>query len=287
MFKAPQSKYLVPHDGSFTLGNAPTRPGDGKWYSGRRLRKAVQKLDRLQMALYAEDRIALLLIFQAMDAAGKDSTIRAVMGGINPAGCQVFSFKRPTSTEIDHDFLWRTTRSLPERGRIGIFNRSYYEEVLIVRVHPEILETQKLPDNVSHDTLWDDRLESIVDFEKHMARNGTLILKFWLNVSKEEQKARFLRRLDEPDKQWKFNVHDVGERRYWDDYMRAYEAALGATSREWAPWYAVPADNKAYARACVAEIIVDAMDSLGLAYPQPSAAERAQFAAARAKLLGS
>jgi PPK2 family polyphosphate:nucleotide phosphotransferase len=186
----------------------------------------------------------MLLVFQAMDAAGKDSTIRAVMEGINPAGCQVFSFKQPTSRDLDHDFLWRTSCSLPERGRIGIFNRSYYEEVLIVRVHPEILESQKLPDSVTLDTIWEERFESIRDLERPLARNGTIILKFWLNVSKEEQKARFLSRLEVPEKQWKFSNSDVRERRFWDDYMQVYEASLNATSRPWAPWYAIPADNK-------------------------------------------
>lgn len=228
----------------------------------------------------------MLLVFQAMDAAGKDSTIRAVMEGINPAGCQVFSFKQPTSRDLDHDFLWRTSYSLPERGRIGIFNRSYYEEVLIVRVHPEILESQKLPDAVTLDTIWEERFESIRDLEQHLARNGTITLKFWLNVSKEEQKARFLCRLEVPEKQWKFSNSDVRERRFWDDYMQAYEASLNATSRPWAPWYAISADNKPYARACIAEIIVEALGSVGLEYPHPSAADRASFDAAREELTG-
>jgi PPK2 family polyphosphate:nucleotide phosphotransferase len=283
MFKAPQSEHLIPDDGSFRIACTSTKPTD-ETGSKRRLRKAVKKLDRLQKALYAHDQYSLLLVFQAMDAAGKDSTIRAVMEGINPAGCQVFSFKQPTSIDLDHDFLWRTTRSTPERGRIGIFNRSHYEEVLVVRVHPELLEAQRLPETVNRDTIWDDRHESIRDLEKHLARNGTLVLKFWLNVSKEEQKARFLSRLDEPDKQWKFSSSDVRERGYWDEYMQAYEAALNATSRSWAPWYAIPADSKPYARACVAEIIVSALGSVGLEYPQPSAADRATFAAARKEL---
>jgi len=284
MFKAPKSKYLVPGDGSFLVADSPTHPGDGAWQSKRRLKKAIGKLDRLQKALYAHDRYSMLLIFQAMDAAGKDSTIRAVMEGINPAGCQVFSFKKPTSRDLDHDFLWRTSRSMPERGRIGIFNRSYYEEVLVVRVHPEILQSQKLPNSIDLDTIWDERFESIRDLEKHLARNGTIILKFWLNVSQEEQKARFLSRLDVPEKQWKFNESDVRERSFWDEYMQAYEASLNATSRDWAPWYAVPADSKPYARACVAELLVEALGSVGLAYPQPSAADRATFDAARKEL---
>ena len=286
MFKAPNSKYLVPHDGSFRVADAPTDPGKGKWRSKRRLRKAIRKLDRLQKALYADDRHAVLLVFQAMDAAGKDSTIRAVMEGINPAGCQVFSFKKPTSRDLDHDFLWRTTCSLPERGRIGIFNRSHYEEVLIVRVHPEILQAQNLPDTMNMDTIWEQRFESIQNLEKHLARNGTMIVKFWLHVSKEEQKARFLSRLDVPEKQWKFNATDVRERAFWDDYMQAYEDALNATSRPWAPWYAIPADSKPYARACVAEIIVDALGGIGLEYPQPTAEDRATFDAAREELAG-
>ena len=281
MFKAPKSKYLVPYDGSFRVADAPTDPGKGKWRSKRRLRKAIKKLDRLQKALYADHRHAVLLVFQAMDAAGKDSTIRAVMEGINPAGCQVFSFKKPTSRDLDHDFLWRTTCSLPERGRIGIFNRSHYEEVLIVRVHPEILQAQNLPDTINMDTIWEQRFESIQDLEKHLARNGTMVVKFWLHVSKEEQKARFLSRLDVPEKQWKFNATDVRERAFWDDYMQAYEDALNATSRPWAPWYAIPADSKPYARACVAEIIVDALGGIGLEYPQPTAEDRATFDAAR------
>lgn len=285
MFDAPESDYLVPFDGSFRVRAAATTPGKGKWRSRSRLKKAIGKLDGLQKALFAQDRYAVLLVFQAMDSGGKDSTIRAVMRGINPAGCQVFSFKKPSPKELDHDFLWRTNCSLPERGRIGIFNRSHYEEVLVVRVHPEILDSQRLPDRQDLATLWQQRYESIRDFEKHLARNGTVIVKFWLNVSKEEQKARFLSRLDVPEKQWKFNARDVDERTFWDAYMQAYEDALNATSRPWAPWYAVPADNKRFARACVAETIVAALQSVGLEYPQPTAEERATFADARARLL--
>jgi PPK2 family polyphosphate:nucleotide phosphotransferase len=284
MFEAPKSKYLVPFDGSFRVAKAPTAPGKGKWHSKRRLKNAIKEIDRLQKALYAQDRHAALLVFQAMDAGGKDSTIRAVMEGINPAGCQVFSFKKPTSRDLDHDFLWRTSCSLPERGRIGIFNRSHYEEVLVVRVHPEILHSQKLPDSIDLESIWEERFESIRDLEKHLARNGTMIVKFWLNVSKEEQKARFLSRLDTPEKQWKFNTKDVHERGYWDDYMAAYEDALNASSRPWAPWYAIPADSKPYARACVAEILAEALGSIGLEYPQPTAENRATFAAAREDL---
>lgn len=284
MFEAPKSKYLVPFDGSFRVTAATTAPAKGKWRSKLRLSEAITQLDRLQKALYAHDRHAVLLVFQAMDAGGKDSTIRAVMEGINPAGCQVFSFKKPSSQDLDHDFLWRTSRSLPERGRIGIFNRSHYEEVLIVRVHPEILHAQRLPNSINLDTIWDERYESIRDLEQHLARNGTVIVKFWLNVSKDEQKARFLSRLDVPEKQWKFNAGDVRERQFWDSYMDAYEDALNATSRSWAPWYAIPADSKPYARACVAEIIVEALGSIGLEYPQPTSEDRATFDLARAEL---
>ena len=284
MFVAPESKYLVPFDGSFRVARAPTGPGKGQWNDKRRLKRAIRELDGLQKALYAADRYAMLLVFQAMDGGGKDGTIRAVMDGINPAGCQVFSFKKPTSRDLDHDFLWRPYLSLPERGRIGIFNRSHYEEVLVVRVHPEILNTQKLPDPVDLDTLWEARFASIRNFEEHLARNGTIIVKFWLNVSRAEQKARFLARLDEPDKQWKFNIRDVREREFWDAYMSAYEDALNASSRPWAPWYAIPADDKPYARACVAEIIAAALASVGLEYPHASADDIATFDAAREML---
>jgi PPK2 family polyphosphate:nucleotide phosphotransferase len=234
--------------------------------------------------LAAGDKHAVLLVFQAMDAAGKDSTIRAVMQGVDPSGCQVFSFKKPSNLELDHDFLWRTTCRLPERGRIGIFNRSQYEEVLVVRVHPKILDYQKLPDPIYYDTVWDDRLRSIREQEEHLARNGTVILKFWLNVSKDEQKRRFLSRLDEPSKNWKFEPGDVVERRHWDDYMQAYEDALNATSRPWAPWFSIPADDKAYMQARVAEIIIEALQNIGLRYPEPSDEDRAKFAEARKEL---
>ena len=234
--------------------------------------------------LYAHDRYAILLIFQAMDAAGKDSTIRSVMSGINPAGCQVFSFKQPTPEELDHDFLWRSAKRLPERGRIGIFNRSYYEEVLVVRVHPEYLKTQKLPDDVDLKNIWQQRYASICDHEKHLARNGTIILKFWLNVSKAEQRRRFLARIDEPRKNWKFSAADVDERKFWRDYMAAYEAAINATSRPWAPWYAIPADDKPFMRLCVAEIIAQCLQKLKLKYPTVGAREKARFAELRVML---
>jgi PPK2 family polyphosphate:nucleotide phosphotransferase len=285
MFEAPKSEYLVPFDESFTVAGASTRPlTDGKPHKGKHRRERTDKLNQLQRVLAAGDEHSVLLVFQAMDAAGKDSTIRAVMQGVDPSGCQVFSFKKPSSKELDHDFLWRTSCCLPERGRIGIFNRSQYEEVLVVRVHPKILTYQKLPDAIDPETIWDERLESIREQEKHLARNGTVILKFWLNVSKDEQKRRFLSRLDDPAKNWKFEPGDVVERRHWDDYMQAYEAALNATSRPWAPWYAIPADDKPYMRARVADIIIDALCSIGLEYPEPSDEERAEFAESRKEL---
>jgi len=285
MFDAPKSPYLVPFDGSFRVSAASTTPQTkGHQHVGKHRKEATRNLNKLQRVLAAGDRHAVLLVFQAMDAAGKDSTIRAVMQGVDPSGCQVFSFKKPSSLELDHDFLWRTSCRLPERGRIGIFNRSQYEEVLVVRVHPQILEAQKLPTTLDPVTIWDERLESIREQEKHLARNGTVILKFWLNVSREEQKRRFLSRLDDADKNWKFEPKDVAERRYWDDYMSAYEAALNATSRPWAPWYAIPADDKPYMRARVSGIIIETLQSIGLSYPEPSAEDRAAFAAARTEL---
>jgi len=272
MFEAPQTEYLVPFDGTFRVDQSPTKsPTKDKDGNEERLRSCIEELDSLQRLLYADDKHSILLIFQAMDAAGKDSTIRAVMRGINPAGCQVFRFRKPSEIELDHDFLWRTTTRLPERGRIGIFNRSYYEEVLIVRVHPEILEGQRLPNGIDNPAIWDQRLESMAAHELHLARNGTVILKFWLNVSRDEQKARFLSRLDKPEKTWKFEYADVVERRHWDAYMHAYECALNATSRPWAPWYAIPADNKPYMRACVAETVVAALKQLHLEYPEATA----------------
>jgi len=287
MFEAPKSAYLVPFDGSFKVAEASTAPQtDGKPHKGKHRRQRTEDLNKLQRVLAAGDKHSILLVFQAMDAAGKDSTIRSVMQGVDPSGCQVFSFKKPSSLELDHDFLWRTTCRLPERGRIGIFNRSQYEEVLVVRVHPKILGYQKLPGKIDMATVWDDRLTSIRQQEEHLARNGTVILKFWLNVSKDEQKRRFLSRLDDAEKNWKFEPNDVKERRHWDDYMRAYEDALNATSRPWAPWYAIPADDKPYMRARVADIIIDAMQSIGLQYPRPAAEDQAEFAEARKELCG-
>ncbi|MEJ2604733.1 MAG: polyphosphate kinase 2 family protein [Gammaproteobacteria bacterium] len=277
MFEARPSPWLVPFDGSFRVADAPTRIDDGKGSAKKRLEKEVDELAKQQRVLFAQNRYAVLLVFQAMDAAGKDGTIRAVLSGVNPAGCQVFSFKKPSSKELDHDFLWRTTRVLPERGRIGVFNRSQYEEVLVVRVHPSILDGQQLPGPIDMHRIWDQRLESIADQEKHLARNGTVIMKFWLNVSREEQRKRFLDRLTEEDKNWKFEPGDVRERAHWDDYMDAYEAALNATSRPWAPWYAIPADDKKEMRVAVARIITDNLRSLDLHYPVAGAAESSTF----------
>jgi PPK2 family polyphosphate:nucleotide phosphotransferase len=233
------------------------------------LRERIKELSELQTLLYASDRYAVLLIFQAMDAAGKDSAIKHVMSGVNPQGCQVFSFKHPSAEELDHDFLWRTTRALPERGRIGIFNRSYYEEVLIVRVHPEILQAEKTSDGaVDEKTIWRDRFRSIRHLEAHLHRNGTRIIKFFLHISKKEQRKRFLARLEEPDKNWKFNRKDLEERKYWKDYMKAYEACLGETSTTESPWYAVPADDKRNARLIISQIILDTLRGLKMEYPK-------------------
>ena len=271
MFKALDHPYLVPFDGSFDYKDAITSIDenqlDDKAYK-KKLKKQTEKIHDLQRVMYAHDSHSLLLVFQAMDAAGKDSTIRHVLTGVNPAGCQVFSFKKPSDNELDHDYLWRTTVRLPERGRIGVFNRSYYEEVLVVKVHPEILNYQKLPDKPNMKDIWHERYESLRDFEKHLARNGTVILKFWLNVSKQEQCNRFLSRIDEPEKNWKFSENDVKERGYWDDYMKAYEQALKETSRSYAPWYAIPADNKPYMRYTVAKIIAETLESLDMHYPK-------------------
>jgi PPK2 family polyphosphate:nucleotide phosphotransferase len=249
------------------------------------LAQGVEWLAEEQNKLYAQDRWSVLLVFQAMDAAGKDGTIKHVMSGVNPQGCQVYSFKAPSPEELDHDFLWRTTKCLPERGRIGIFNRSYYEEVLVVRVHESILARQKLPPELVKKRIWDERLEDIAAFERYLARNGTVILKFFLHVSRKEQKKRFMERLDEPEKNWKFAPADVHERRYWDDYMAAYEDAIRATATKHAPWYVVPADNKWFTRLVVAAAVVEALEKLDLEYPQVNAAQRKALAAARAALL--
>lgn len=288
------SPYLVPTDGTFRIDDAPTAPpkrflADGKKKAKERAKAAladrVDELEELQRRLYAADRHSVLLLFQAMDAGGKDSTIRAVTSGINPAGFQVSSFKKPSANELDHDFLWRIARELPQRGRIGIFNRSHYEETLVVRVHPELLDYQRLPQRPPLDELWEQRFESIRDFERHLARNGTLILKFWLNVSRDEQRRRFLDRIDTPRKNWKFASGDVRERGFWNDYRHAYEQALRATSRDHAPWYAIPADDKPYMRMTVATLVRDALERLDPRYPELPDEERRKMAELREQLV--
>lgn len=286
MFAAKPHPLLVPHDGSFDIRKAPTVPDEAadkdRWQ--KLLADEVKALGDGQYRLYADNRYAVLLIFQALDAAGKDSTIRHVFAGVNPTGLHVTSFKQPTHIELEHDFLWRTTAALPERGSVGIFNRSYYEEVLVVRVHPELLAAQRLPDPASP-TLWDDRLRAIRDHERHLAEQGTVILKFWLNISKGYQRKQLLERIEEPKKNWKFNPRDVEERELWDRYMEAYEACLRATSRPWAPWYAVPADDKHYLRWQVAKLVNDALDALDLAFPRPGKEARAALKQAKQRLL--
>jgi PPK2 family polyphosphate:nucleotide phosphotransferase len=232
------------------------------------LQMGIDVLAELQDKLYAQDRWSVLLIFQAMDAAGKDGAIKHVMSGINPQGCQVFSFKAPTTEDLDHDYLWRCTKHLPERGRIGIFNRSYYEETLIVRVHQEILAKQKLPEKLITKNIWDERFQDIRNFEKYLARNGTIIRKFFLHVSKEEQKKRFLERIENPEKNWKFSSADVAERGHWDDYMKAYEDMIRNTATKDSPWYVVPADNKWFTRLVISAVVIDALASLNLSYPE-------------------
>jgi len=245
----------------------------------------VEKLSSLQNLHYASNRYALLLIFQGMDAGGKDGAIRHVISGVNPQGCQVFSFKQPSAEELEHDFLWRTTCRLPERGQIGIFNRSYYEEVLIVRVHPEILRSQGLPDELLDEkNIWKERYRSIVGLEEHLHRNGTRIVKVFLHLSKGEQRRRFLERIDEPDKNWKFSLADVRERKYWPRYMKAYEACLNATSTHHAPWHVVPADDKENARLIVSQILMDALNELKMAYPKTAAKRRRELKAIRQRL---
>jgi PPK2 family polyphosphate:nucleotide phosphotransferase len=251
------------------------------------LETGVEALATLQDILYAQDRWSVLLVFQAMDAAGKDGTIKHVMSGVNPQGCHVTSFKTPTSTDLDHDYLWRCTNELPERGRIGIFNRSYYEETLVVRVHPEFLAGQKLPPECVTKKIWDDRFQDIRGFERYLHRNGTIVRKFFLHVSKKEQQRRFLERLDNPDKNWKFSANDAKERGFWNDYMHAYEETIRATATEDSPWYVVPADNKWFTRIVVAAAVIDALASLNLHYPRVGPAQKKELAAAKAALLGS
>ncbi|MFA6920451.1 MAG: ADP-polyphosphate phosphotransferase [Gallionella sp.] len=249
------------------------------------LEEHVEELSSLQRLHYASNHYAVLLIFQAMDAAGKDGAIRHVMSGVNPQGCQVFSFKHPSATELDHDFLWRSSQCLPERGRIGIFNRSYYEEVLIVRVHPEILRSQRLPDELlDENTIWQERYRSIVDLENHLYRNGTRIIKFFLHLSEEEQRKRFLDRIDEPEKNWKFSLADIEERKSWKQYMQAYEACLSATSTKTAPWYVVPADNKKNTRLIISRIILDTFKALNMSYPETDAKRQQELQLIRKQL---
>jgi PPK2 family polyphosphate:nucleotide phosphotransferase len=245
------------------------------------LRQGTEWLTQGQEMLYAQDRWSLLLIFQAMDAAGKDSTIKHVMSGVNPQGCQVFSFKEPSAEDLDHDFMWRYSTRLPERGRIGIFNRSYYEEVLIVRVHEEILKRQKIPEQLVGKRIWDERLADIAHFEDYLTRQGVVILKFFLNLSRETQKKRFMKRLDNPEKNWKFSPSDVHERRFWGDYMRAYEEAIRATASKHAPWFVVPADHRWFTRLVVAAAIVEAVEQLDLTYPRVGAEKKKELAKMR------
>lgn len=248
------------------------------------LETSLRELAEAQERLYASDRYSLLIVLQAMDAAGKDGAIKHVLSGINPQGCQVFSFKKPSDEELDHEFLWRYATRLPERGRIGIFNRSYYEDVLVVRVHPEILKSQKLPSELVGPSIWEERFESINAFERHLTRSGTKILKFFLNVSKQEQKRRFLDRLKEEEKHWKFSAADLEERGYWDDYQKAYDEAIRATSTAWAPWYVVPADHKWATRAIVADVVTTTIRSLNLTFPEVTAERKAALAKARKQL---
>jgi len=282
-------KFRINHGKEFRLKDFD--PADtGHWRSEEHAREALQegvaRTAELQDRLYAQDSWALLLIFQAMDAAGKDGAIEHVMSGVNPTGCQVHSYKAPSEQELQHDFLWRTTRDLPERGHIGIFNRSYYEEVLVVKVHADLLKNEKIPPPLVDKNIWDERFEDITSFEQHMARSGTVIRKFFLHLSKKEQKKRFLKRLDEPEKNWKFSAGDIHERKYWDEYQEAYEDMIRNTATKRAPWYVVPADNKWFTRLVISTVIVDTLESLDLSYPKLDAAKKAELAAGR-KILES
>jgi PPK2 family polyphosphate:nucleotide phosphotransferase len=278
--------FVVPPGKPFRLadhGTGPTGKLD-KAQGEKRLAKARERMHELQEMLFAQNEWALLVIFQAMDGAGKDSTIEHVMSGLNPAGCQVFSFKAPSDEELDHDFLWRTSRCLPERGRIGVFNRSYYEEVLVVRVHPEFLEGQKLPAGLVSDRIWKERFEDMNAFERYVSRQGIKVLKFFLNVSREEQRERFLARLEEPEKNWKFSAEDVSKRGLWDAYMAAYEDMIANTSTEHAPWHVIPADKKWFMRAAVAETMVATLEGLDLGFPVLSEKQQKKLEEARALL---
>ncbi len=282
-------QFRVEPDKKFKLGERD--PADTAGFKSKkeanakeRLTEGIERLRELQERLYAHDRWALLLIFQAMDAAGKDSTIEHVMSGVNPQGCQVYSFKQPSAEELDHDYLWRTNRCLPERGRIGVFNRSYYEEVLVVRVHKGILAGEKLPTELVDEDIWKQRFKDINAYERYLAQNGTAIVKFFLHVSKEEQRRRFLARLDEPQKNWKFSLSDVKEREHWDEYMVVYEDMLEQTSTEHAPWYVIPADHKWFTRMAVADIVVGTLEKLKPDYPTITAEKRRELEAARKAL---
>ena len=272
---------LKDHDPGETLDFT----GKDKPRAKEALAAGVQALSELQDKLYAQDQWAVLLVFQAMDAAGKDGVIKHVMSGVNPQGCEVHSFKAPTTEELDHDYLWRCSKRVPERGRIGIFNRSYYEEVLVVRVHPQILKKQKVPRELLTKRIWDERHEDIRSFERYLGRNGVLVRKFFLNVSKQEQKKRFLERIDNPEKNWKFSTADSHERKHWNDYQRSYEDMIRATATEDAPWYVVPADHKWFSRLVVAAAVIDALASLDLAYPKVDAGQLKELAAAKQELL--
>ena len=281
-------KYRVDHGKKFNLKDYD--PADtGHWRSKEQADEALQqgiaRLSEMQDKLYAQDRWAVLIVLQAMDAAGKDGLIKHVMSGVNPEGCDVHSFKAPSAEELQHDFLWRTTVALPERGRIGIFNRSYYEEVLVVRVHPEFLENEKMPPSLCGKSIWQERFEDIHSFERHLTRNGTVVRKFFLHLSKKEQKKRFLARLDEPEKNWKFSAADIRERQYWDDYQNAYEDMIRNTAAKHAPWYVVPADNKWFTRLVVSTVIVQTLGSLNLGYPKVDDSKRKELEAAKKLLL--
>jgi PPK2 family polyphosphate:nucleotide phosphotransferase len=280
--------YRIDHGKNLRLKDfdpAATTHIHSKEQAQKLLAQSITEMAELQDKLYAQDRWGILLIFQAMDAAGKDGAIKHVMSGVNPQGCQVYSFKAPSPEDLDHDYLWRTSKVLPERGRIGIFNRSYYEEVLVVRVHPQILKNERLPDSLIGKDIWQDRFDDIGNFERYLSHNGIVVRKFFLNVSKKEQKRRFLERLDQPEKNWKFSAADIAERQCWDDYMQAYEEMIAATSTKHSPWYVVPADNKWYTRLVVAAAIVDTLKDLKLAYPTVDAEKRKQLAAAKRELL--
>jgi PPK2 family polyphosphate:nucleotide phosphotransferase len=286
------NQFRVPHGESIRLkdydpgwaGDPQLPKAERKKYAEAVLTQDVSALAEAQDRLFASDSWSILIILQAMDAAGKDGTIKHVMSGVNPQGCEVHSFKRPSDEELDHNFLWRYARALPERGRIGIFNRSYYEEVLVVRVHPELVKAQRIPDVKVDDDFWADRYADINAFERHLTRNGTVVLKFFLHLSKDEQRKRFLKRLKDPRKQWKYSAADLAERAFWDDYMKAFEKAINATSTKWAPWYIIPADHKWVSRAIVARILTTTIEALDLRYPEVTDAQRALIAEGKKQL---